>query len=66
MKMNDVSCVKCRFYKAVLHTEYEPAGECRRHAPTMLSGSGTGWSDKLFPGVNEGDWCGEFEPLEEE
>ena len=39
--------------------------ECRRYAPRMFSGSGTGWSGQLFPLVKEMDWCGEFYPTEE-
>jgi len=41
------------------HPEF--AFECRKHAPTLLSGSGTGWSSQLFPFVHTDDWCSEFD-----
>jgi hypothetical protein len=55
-------CKNCKFF---LMDDGEPlGGECRKHAPQMLSGSGTGWSDKLFPFVKPDWWCGEFEEVE--
>lgn len=53
------NCFSCRFY-------YFSRKECRRYAPRMISGSGTGWSDQLWPEALPEDYCGEFERKPEE
>ena len=57
-------CGHCRYVNLREDIPYHELGhlECRRHAPQMLSGSGTGWSEQLFPFVRTDDWCGEFQP----
>lgn len=34
--------------------------ECHLNAPTVLHGSGTGWSDDKWPHVLEDDYCSDF------
>jgi len=65
MSHNGASCDKCLYSERrtevdmlISHPEFKL--ECRRHAPTLLLGSGTGWSSQLFPFVNPDNWCGEF------
>lgn len=63
-------CRNCMFANIV--AEKLPEGdtyqlvrlECRRYAPRMISGSGTGWSDTLFPEMMPEDWCGEWKRRE--
>ena len=58
-------CKDCKWLYDVTPTNSElpplPQYECRRYAPQILHGSGTGWSDKKWPTVKQDDWCGEFE-----
>ena len=37
--------------------------ECRKHAPSISSGVGNGWSNQLYPFVNCNSWCGEWATL---
>lgn len=55
-------CRNCKFYTVdkIELTIIDKYPQCRRYAPRMLSGSGTGWSGDLFPKVDETFWCGEF------
>ena len=63
--MNEnLTCKYCYFFNKDGYVDILDSNnvknECRRYAPQMLSGSGTGWSNQLFPNVKESDWCGEF------
>ena len=66
MENNNI-CKNCKFFtfdfveQYVTTREEDKRFQCRRFAPRMLSGSGEGWSNQLFPVVREDDWCGEFE-----
>lgn len=62
----DKTCENCRYFSP----ESNGGGECRRHAPAPSAVrhqsrrdddtvSIEGW----WPIVSEGDWCGEFEPI---
>lgn len=33
---------------------------CHFNAPTWVSGTGTGFEEKLFPVVKDDEWCGEW------
>jgi hypothetical protein len=55
------NCSTCFYIQNIRdETTGEPKAECRRHAPQMLSGSGSGWSNQLWPYVKPTDWCGEW------
>jgi len=59
------SCSACWFSNITKDEERDEVYlECRKHAPTILSGSGTGWSHQLFPKVKAEYWCGEFKSHE--
>ena len=54
----ELTCEACVF--ADMSTTFNPQTcECRRYAPRVLHGSGTGWSNDKFPTMNITDWCGE-------
>ena len=56
-------CKKCVYFTFdyIEQNGEEKSFQCRRYAPRIIMGSGTGWSGQLFPKVKETDWCGEFE-----
>ena len=61
------TCENCEFWQIVFKgdsAEPENFGECRKYAPRILSGSGTGWSDQHWPHINKNQWCGEWEAKE--
>jgi len=57
-------CKSCKFLGVQAHAmgkkvDAEPA--CRRHAPYIIAGTGTGYVGELYPVVNpETDWCGDW------
>jgi len=55
------SCATCRYREyAVMEIDGQPVIECHRYPPlTVNDGEGL---TRLFPQVNESDWCGEFQP----
>jgi len=53
-------CLNCRF-SGVDNIDGFKALVCRRYAPRILSGSGTGWSKQNFPVISTDVWCGEYE-----
>lgn len=55
--MTEDRCELCRFWRAV--GDATPRGHCHRNPPT--SGSGSPW-----PFVIAMDWCGEFQPHDQE
>lgn len=65
--MND--CKSCRFFHTLMIQEsgfddtVAAAGfECRRYAPRMICGAGTGYAQGVWwPRASPDDWCGEFE-----
>jgi hypothetical protein len=61
------TCIECRFWDE-LPTEIRGnrRGLCRLHAPTILSGTGTGYSSELWPTTLAKDWCGELKPRVQE
>lgn len=67
--MNKI-CANCRYscfgaYKEA--TKYEAEKEswhCRRYAPRIIAGVGTGSSHDIFPLIRENDWCGEWKEKE--
>jgi len=65
MKKAEVKfCGSCKFWNCTdepTDDNPNPEGECRRYAPRILSGSGAGWSDTLYPPTAMMDWCGEHE-----
>ena len=58
------TCGGCRFYWMAVREPVGADGQCRAHPPTPV------WNDArvvmlhLWPRVNEGDWCGDYEPWE--
>ena len=63
-------CKNCMYFTFDFIKQYQTNEEdkrfqCRRNAPQILCGSGTGWSGQLFPIVRENDWCGQYEVAEE-
>lgn len=59
-------CENCRYWRQIENAmlpgniEYL-AGQCRRYAPHLLSGSGTGYYiHSLWAVTSSEDWCGEF------
>ena len=66
MTKRKVACYNCRYFRITNEGTEEQVFECRRYAPHVLSGSGTGWSKQLFPYIYADDWCGEYKPKEME
>lgn len=60
---NDRLCMDCCFWERERH---ELSGLCRRYAPTVRSRSDDPKvkSFDLWPTTSEGDWCGEYRPVE--
>lgn len=52
-------CKTCNTFFNDVHIHELEEGECRKYAPRVVHGSGTGWSDTRFPTVDFNDWCGE-------
>ena len=53
-------CETCRFWYAGRHPRDKNKGQCRRHAPRNICGTGTGWSDWEWPATGPLAWCGEW------
>lgn len=67
------TCENCEFWEydeklTKTYTEIAPErlgwGFCRKNAPRILYGSGTGWSDKKWPEQKYNEWCGEHKERE--
>lgn len=64
------NCESCLFWEQ----HDGPRGVCRRHAPTPLMRVGipydatrnADWRDAVWPTTDEGDWCGEYRPVEKD
>jgi len=61
-----MKCEDCKYFDDGIVTQpnavdMDIAPHCRRYAPRIICGGGTGWSNQLFPKVHPDDWCGEFE-----
>ena len=58
-----MKCNEC-FYSGwdIVDGERETVMVCKRYAPRIIHGSGTGWSSQQFPIVSSENWCGEFRP----
>lgn len=57
-------CHECFYFAIGMNMAEKQLLECRRYAPRVIHGSGTGWSDSKWPKVEKYDWCGEFKPKE--
>lgn len=53
-------CENCKFFFIDVVDGFE-TGCCRRFAPRILHGSGTGYSSQRFPVVGVNEWCGEYD-----
>lgn len=51
------TCANCAFADPRME-EGEPVLQCRRYPPAVLVYDGE--AVKVFPGVEESDWCGEW------
>ena len=66
----DKTCKNCRYFYYTTKPNSNQDGleldksECRRYAPRVIHGSGTGWANDLFANVSPDDWCGEIKPKE--
>jgi hypothetical protein len=54
-----MKCKNCKFFDET-YERAEGVGACRRYAPRLVSGVGTGYEERLFPLVVDDDWCGEY------
>jgi hypothetical protein len=54
------TCQTCRFWRR----DDAESGLCRRHAPRPARQHGDGVYFAVFPLVENGDWCGEHEPID--
>jgi hypothetical protein len=54
------SCKGCRFFHASPQYRWETRGECRRRCPII--GHGDYGQGGAFPSIDDGQWCGEWEP----
>lgn len=58
------ACGNCRFSNVIDkdHSQKEDGFslECRRYAPRVICGSGTGFKEWEFPAVKASTWCGEY------
>jgi hypothetical protein len=52
------TCTNC-FFSGTEIISGEEAMVCKRYAPRIISGSGTGWSGQNFPVVSSNELCGE-------
>ncbi len=52
MRDEELICWNCRYFSRP---------ECRRHAPIAETRQGFFGHSPRFPGVENSDWCGEFE-----
>lgn len=57
--MTILNCTTC-YYSDESVNYGEPVLICRRRAPQIVHGTGTGFSTQKFPIVSEVDWCGEY------
>jgi hypothetical protein len=75
--MSGETCKGCRFHHPPPEGRKWDEGTCRRYPPTRTSGTGqayrdgypvpgqvTSWSGTSWPEVNDGNWCGEWQPKE--
>lgn len=56
-------CRICRWWQGTATQDthsFTSAGDCRRHAPERIVGSG-GDETRVFPRTREDDWCGDWE-----
>ena len=60
--MNEERCQYCKWF-FVDADEEEAVLECRRYAPRMICGAGTGFANWEWPKVNHDSYCGEFERI---
>ena len=56
MRDNEFTCRHCNFFDIILETY--GVGECRRHAP--IASKRGGLTERSFPPVCEGCWCGDW------
>jgi len=68
MKMSKLTCKDCTFFgvevveKGAWSSADSDLLQCRKYAPRVLHGSGTGWANQRWAEVNPAvDWCGELE-----
>ena len=52
-------CQTCEYF-FVGGSDTIPILECRRYAPRMVCGTGTGFKDWKWPNVNHDEFCGEW------
>jgi hypothetical protein len=57
--MPEERCAGCAFYIASAAAEGGAEGKCHRFPP-QVTPLGQVRAVSTFPGVGEGDWCGEF------
>lgn len=65
--MTERRCDKCEFWGELSKEDLPDGvyftmatGECRKKAPRIIHGSGTGWSNQKWPYTQYDRWCGEF------
>ena len=58
-QVKNKTCTNCIFSGTEIISG-EKAMVCKRYAPRIISGSGTGWSGQIFPVVSSDEWCGEL------
>jgi hypothetical protein len=60
-------CASCRFYLGnYVASKVEPVGFCRRFPPVETDTLKAGIAAYTFPMVTAGQWCGEYDPLDQD
>jgi hypothetical protein len=62
-----MNCTECKFFKVVAINTENQKFECRRYAPRVIHGAGTGWADQSFAFIADplDTLCGEFEEAQD-
>ena len=53
-----IRCKGCKFFGDELSDGY---GQCRRHAPVVVSGDDERVRTSMWPAAHSDDWCGEYQ-----
>jgi hypothetical protein len=65
-------CKSCRWWNKARRATWNDCGpsggylvehaQCRRYAPGRVTNKNDAVPDRVWPHVNANDWCGDFEP----
>lgn len=60
MKMTNMRCLNCYYFKKNLELEHLERGVCHRYPPTVMQDYSDGYSLFIFPQVEAASFCGEY------